>query len=162
MPSAKWASKKGKHETPGCFHQGMVTPSPTGAGFRQQYPSIGCHGSPMEASCREVWDETTINSTSLAAIAQSLTAETLSSVSMHAQSSGLWTPCHRVLCDGLWLLGSRALRPSRLVLIFHTHPPKACSLITERALSCRREYLQRSFISFSIRVARVSYIGVLA
>ena len=43
----------------------MVTPSPTGAGFRQQYPSIGCHGSPMEASCREVWDEMTINSTSL-------------------------------------------------------------------------------------------------
>ena len=118
--------------------QGMVAHSPTGAGVHGQlYPSIGCHGSPMEASCREVWDETTINSTSLAAIAQSLTAETLSSVSMHAQSSGLWTPCHRVLCDGLWLLGSRALRPPRLVLIFHTHPPKACSLITERALSCR-------------------------
>ena len=56
-----------------------------------------------------------INNTSLAAIARSLTAETVSSVSMHAQSSGLWTPCHRVFCDGLWLLGSRALRPPRLV-----------------------------------------------
>ena len=64
----------------------------------------------------------TINSTTIAAIARSFTAETLSSVSMHAQSSGLWLPCHRVFCDGLWLLGSRALRPPRLVFDF-PHPP---------------------------------------
>ena len=35
--------------------QGMVAPSATGVGFRQLYPYIGCHVSPMEASCREVW-----------------------------------------------------------------------------------------------------------
>ena len=35
---------------------GMVAHTPTGAGaICQLYPSIGCHGSPMEASCREVW-----------------------------------------------------------------------------------------------------------
>ena len=69
----------------------------------------------------------TINSTSIAAIARSFTAEKLSSVSMHAQSSGLWTLCRRVFCDGLWLHGSRALRPPRLVFDF-----RACAHLRVR------------------------------
>ena len=33
-----------------------ITPSQShGCWYPQVYPSIGCHGSPMEASCREVW-----------------------------------------------------------------------------------------------------------
>ena len=68
MPSAKWASNEGKHQTlvlPSvarlqrlAMSQGMVAHSSTGAGVgAQRYLSIGCHGSPMDASCREVWDD---------------------------------------------------------------------------------------------------------